>query len=47
MIVSSDTLPSLLPTRPTLATGGGFWVAPDASLLRTFSNAFLPRLGSN
>lgn len=41
MIVSSETLPGRLPTRPALSTGGGVLDASDVSLLRTFSSAIL------
>jgi hypothetical protein len=48
MIVSSDTLPSLLPTRLALSTGGGgFREASAASLLSTFSSAVLPTSGAS
>src|SRR5580692_12738498 len=48
MIVSSETLPSRLPTRPALCTGGGAaWDASDASLLSTFSSAVLPTSGAS
>jgi hypothetical protein len=47
MIVSSETLPSRLPTRPALSTGGGFWDASDASLLRTLASAVLPTSGAS
>ena len=48
MIVSSETLPSRLPTRPALYTGGGCALdASDASLLSTVSSAFLPTSGAS
>ncbi len=48
MMVSSETLPSRLPARPALCTGGGgFWDASDASLLRTFSSAVVPTSGAS
>ena len=47
MIVNSETLPSRLPTRPALSTGGGgCFDAWDASSWRTFSSAVLPTSGA-
>jgi hypothetical protein len=48
MMVSSETLPSRLPTRPALCTGGGgFFDAFDVSWPSTFSSAFLPTSGAS
>jgi hypothetical protein len=44
----AGTLPSRVPTRPALSTGGGsFADASDASLLRTRSSAVLPISGAS
>ena len=48
MIVSSETLPIRLPTRPALSIGGGGLPdASDASLLRTFFSAVRPTSGAS
>jgi hypothetical protein len=48
MMVSSETLPSRLPTRPALCTGGGgFWDACDVSWPSTFSSALRPTSGAS
>ena len=47
-MVSSETLPSRLPTRPALSIGGGgVFDACDVSSLSTFSSAFLPTSGAS
>ena len=47
-MVSSETLPRRLPTRPALSTGGGgVCDACDVSSRSTFSSAVLPTSGAS